>query len=272
MLVLLVVMVCEYCSAVFDGRKRRFCDDRCRYRAWYLKRTGRESVEPTNTCRNCGRDFDSSLDEAGMPVRGRARLHCSDACRRAWSGARSAATQRAKVLTRSLHCVACGEPYESRLKQSKYCCAECRLEYQKFLQRQKYLEEVAKRPETKITICGWCEKELVVPASYHGRPQHHDGCRTQARRARNRQKTLKRQGYRTDYLITHEEIAQRDGFLCHICLTVVDMCLPRTSRYGATLDHVIPISLGGKDSFDNLKLAHWICNIKKSNKLEPAYA
>jgi 5-methylcytosine-specific restriction endonuclease McrA len=45
------------------------------------------------------------------------------------------------------------------------------------------------------------------------------------------------------------------------------MSLPRTSKQGLTLDHVIPLSKGGTDTMDNLRPAHWLCNIKKSNKL-----
>jgi 5-methylcytosine-specific restriction endonuclease McrA len=44
------------------------------------------------------------------------------------------------------------------------------------------------------------------------------------------------------------------------------MTLPRTHRYGATLDHLTPLSLGGEDTKENVKLAHWICNIRRSNK------
>jgi 5-methylcytosine-specific restriction endonuclease McrA len=78
---------------------------------------------------------------------------------------------------------------------------------------------------------------------------------------------LIRQGVKSDERITHEEIAERDNFICHICEQAVDMSLPRTSKFGATLDHVIPVSKGGVDSRENLKLAHWICNIKKSDKI-----
>jgi 5-methylcytosine-specific restriction endonuclease McrA len=50
-------------------------------------------------------------------------------------------------------------------------------------------------------------------------------------------------------------------------LTEIDLSLARNSRFGATIDHVIPISKGGLDVLDNLRLAHWICNIKKGNKV-----
>jgi 5-methylcytosine-specific restriction endonuclease McrA len=37
---------------------------------------------------------------------------------------------------------------------------------------------------------------------------------------------------------------------------------------GASLDHVVPISKGGTDEPENLKLAHFICNVRKGNKVD----
>jgi 5-methylcytosine-specific restriction endonuclease McrA len=63
-------------------------------------------------------------------------------------------------------------------------------------------------------------------------------------------------------------LAERDNFVCHICSGFVDMSVSRVSRFGATVDHVVPISKGGLDSLENVRLAHWICNIRKSDSLE----
>jgi 5-methylcytosine-specific restriction endonuclease McrA len=45
------------------------------------------------------------------------------------------------------------------------------------------------------------------------------------------------------------------------------MDIKRTDKLGATIDHVLPISKGGLDTMENVALAHWICNIRKGNKL-----
>jgi 5-methylcytosine-specific restriction endonuclease McrA len=45
------------------------------------------------------------------------------------------------------------------------------------------------------------------------------------------------------------------------------MSLPRTFGLGGTVDHVIPISKGGLDVMENVKLAHWTCNRQKGNKI-----
>ena len=45
--------------------------------------------------------------------------------------------------------------------------------------------------------------------------------------------------------------------ICHICGGLIE------SRKDAELDHVIPLSKGGKTSLDNLKWAHKLCNRMK---------
>lgn len=58
-------------------------------------------------------------------------------------------------------------------------------------------------------------------------------------------------------------IYQRDGFVCQLCDTPVEMTLPWTDKWSATLDHIVPYSLGGSDSESNLRLAHRSCNSRR---------
>lgn len=60
-----------------------------------------------------------------------------------------------------------------------------------------------------------------------------------------------------------EAIADRDHNTCGICLLPVDMTLPRTHRMGATVDHIVPLVCGGTEKPKNLRLAHWICNVRR---------
>lgn len=63
------------------------------------------------------------------------------------------------------------------------------------------------------------------------------------------------------------DIFTRDGWICQLCFDSVDASIPRNRRYGATIDHVIPISKGGEDSPGNVQLAHWICNVRKNDRI-----
>jgi 5-methylcytosine-specific restriction endonuclease McrA len=56
----------------------------------------------------------------------------------------------------------------------------------------------------------------------------------------------------------------RDGFTCHICgLRTEHGIIPHLCP---TADHVIPVSLGGRSTFKNIKVAHEYCNHYRGNK------
>lgn len=53
---------------------------------------------------------------------------------------------------------------------------------------------------------------------------------------------------------------------CHICYAEVDKTLKFPEPSSATVDHIIPSSRGGTDDRSNLRMAHNICNQKRSTK------
>lgn len=58
--------------------------------------------------------------------------------------------------------------------------------------------------------------------------------------------------------------------ICGICGLPVDKSLKFPDPMSPTIDHIIPIKLGGHPSdISNLQLAHFICNRLKSDKLSP---
>ena len=57
---------------------------------------------------------------------------------------------------------------------------------------------------------------------------------------------------------------------CGICGKPVDFSYRAPHPLSPTVDHIIPVSLGGHPSDpDNLQLAHRCCNREKSNKIVP---
>lgn len=55
---------------------------------------------------------------------------------------------------------------------------------------------------------------------------------------------------------------------CGICGKPVDFSYKAPHPLSPTVDHIIPVSLGGHPSdLDNLQLAHRCCNREKSNKM-----
>ena len=62
------------------------------------------------------------------------------------------------------------------------------------------------------------------------------------------------------------EIFERDGGLCQICGKSMDGVWPEP--LSPSLDHVIPLSLGGAHAPENVQLAHLRCNVSKGARLE----
>lgn len=56
-----------------------------------------------------------------------------------------------------------------------------------------------------------------------------------------------------------DDIFKRDGGKCHLCGKKVD-------RSDASMDHIIPMSLGGEHSLVNVALAHQSCNSSKRER------
>jgi len=63
---------------------------------------------------------------------------------------------------------------------------------------------------------------------------------------------------------TVAKLAERDGWLCHICNKRIDPALTRTqNKYKASVDHLIPLADNGDDEMSNCRLAHLRCNSKR---------
>jgi 5-methylcytosine-specific restriction endonuclease McrA len=62
------------------------------------------------------------------------------------------------------------------------------------------------------------------------------------------------------------DIFERDAWTCGLCRGPVDPALSRNHAMGATIDHVIPVVLGGHDVPENVQLAHRSCNARKGGR------
>jgi 5-methylcytosine-specific restriction endonuclease McrA len=66
---------------------------------------------------------------------------------------------------------------------------------------------------------------------------------------------------------TLAEIAERDGYCCKLCGVQVLMDLRCPELMAPTIDHIVPISLGGDDTPANVQLAHFTCNSRKGARV-----
>jgi 5-methylcytosine-specific restriction endonuclease McrA len=199
---------------------------------------------------------------------GKQAIYCSVNCRYKADWLRRGEAR--KKVKHSVTCLYCSISFKTARSHQKFCSEDCRRAIVPIQQSLKY-RALNPEPINWNYSCDQCKK-LVERSLSQGRVtsgQHGKFCKEcayKARSARNRKKNTKRRGIQPSS-ITVETLKQERGSNCALCLEAIDFDLPRTSRYGVTVDHIQPISLGGSDESTNLQLAHWICNNRKSNKV-----
>lgn len=66
--------------------------------------------------------------------------------------------------------------------------------------------------------------------------------------------------------LTIEQLGARDGWRCHLCRRRVDPGLRAPHPRSRSFDHLTPVSHGGTDAPENLRLAHLRCNVSRGNR------
>lgn len=64
------------------------------------------------------------------------------------------------------------------------------------------------------------------------------------------------------------EIYNRDNWVCGICGMKVDPSVKAPDKMSASIDHVIPLALGGAHSRENTQIAHLGCNISAGARIK----
>jgi 5-methylcytosine-specific restriction endonuclease McrA len=111
-----------------------------------------------------------------------------------------------------------------------------------------------------------CESCSTVVKAVKGR-RFCDDCRDIRRGAYYREKGARRRAAQsvTGEMITMDALGERDRWTCWICDEFVNRNLCGRDPWMPSFDHVVPISQGGLDSWDNLRLAHLICNVRRGS-------
>lgn len=88
----------------------------------------------------------------------------------------------------------------------------------------------------------------------------------------NHRPRAKKYGCEYDPSITLKKLIKRDGLQCAICGNMCDLNDRSWTKYSGpmypSIDHIIPMAKGGNHTWDNVQIAHIICNSNKGDNLE----
>lgn len=198
-------------------------------------------------------------------------------------------------------CVRCGGPRKGRTEQ--FCSTTCR---NRALADQRLGTKVRKTPGITCQTCGkdfWRKtggrerKAGIVPrfcsrACFHAQRgqdyvwrgmlviscpdcnqelypnPNQNRCEPCARKHKRRQERAA--GSRKGSAIPLAVLIDREGNRCYLCnMPCVAPCDSTHAnwKWAPTVEHVIPRSKGGTDTWDNVRLAHVVCNSKKHARI-----
>ncbi len=240
--------VCLFCSKKLPshehkvGRKLKFCNSFCKehYREKRLN-----EVVTEERCQYCGNRLTLWQVRKGIK-------NCSKNCY-------DLSSRSLKGTTRV--CAICGKPYEPRRKDQECCSLVC----------SNKLGGIHKKEVQRThCTCEMCGTEFYYPGLGGCiTPKYCPTCRQTNERAkdreRNRQRRLVKRGQ--PYIFVNDlDIFKRDDWICQLCGTPIDSRIEWPAPASPSIDHIIPISLGGEHIVENLQAAHLGCNSRKGNR------
>lgn len=234
---------CERCGHEWSNFRRGSPCPKC-------SRSDRLKAErPKFVCRGCGKTCEQTRSDC--------KTFCSRECafaeqkRQAAIAAirRDEEKQRERERREPKTCIRCGER-KARSILARYCL-ECR--------KRKKIESVMRYitpAPTSAKRCRVCGVEFQARRIdvYCGKKCHN--------RAR---KLIRRKQCKGGDKINALEVFARDGWKCQLCGRKVKRNTRGYHPLAPSLDHIVPVSDGGKHAIDNVQCAHIICNSLKSN-------
>lgn len=262
-----VFRACKGCGVPFrwTAPAQKFCTKECwkaayRDRAVVLQREyARRTYQPRTALKPCAQCGEATLR----------RKFCSERCASAAVAAKYRESHPGRV------CPDCGGIYYRPGRSTIRClpCAERhvlanppeprRARYPK-LTRTPYVCYLWRKPKVRSFVAGVCPccGESFVAALLSTR-YCSPTCSRRGYRDAGRQIRRKRKSFQTVERVFRQKVFERDDWTCRICNKPVDRAAEVPASLAPTVDHIVPLALGGEHAYRNVQTAHFICNSVK---------
>lgn len=172
---------------------------------------------------------------------------------------------RGEVVDGKRICSLCGvdKPIAEFWRDNESWCRDCFNDRQRERARARYVPVVGQA--STCEHCGaefmankrrgvFCSPECTAVGKHRRNVKH-----VQARRARERAVTVEP--------FFPLEVYERDGWICRLCGDPIDRVAVKPHPHSRSIDHIVPIALGGEHSIRNVQAAHLGCNVRKGCRL-----
>lgn len=240
---------CEYCKNIYTTiiPKQRFCTAACGSRA----NAEKMRKEKLKICEYCGVQYYNDHPEQ--------RRFCSKKCYRAFQNdsieKRRLELEEERTRRLTTQCPICGTVFIAKYMGTLYCSDRCKA--------------IASAHHVPITYrCKGCGEQVVT--EYGDKKRIFCSVECQRRYFSRIYKKLRKEQIRESYVepVNLVRVYRRDKGICQICGLPVPFNKEPENIWGATIDHIIPLSRNGLHSMRNSQIAHRICNSLKSNQLD----
>lgn len=221
---------------------------------------------PNCRCKHCGKEY--------IPKKFDRTTFCSRECFYAWDrehgrpGRRVVKPEPKPILD----CVVCGRSTGKR--NAKTCSEECRMEYRRQCERTRDKENHDELPRR----CKHCGVMFVPEYGNKRRIFCSDRCARSASKregshnfnsiGRKKMRSLHGDAWREHYEpINRRKVFERDKWRCQLCggkIRVTDEWHPKQ----ATIDHIVPLALGGDHTYANVQSCCMECNSQKGATIQ----
>ena len=250
---------CPACGITFEtvSRSQIFCSIKCG------RKQSAEDARRYNTCQYCGEPFWR---------RNAYRMkYCGSECQ--YAALREETLERHKNAVPILPtvydrvCPECDTEFTTTRQNQLYCSNDCT--YSANLRQKR--EQWAAEYEPKSFVCKECGAEVTTVCGEPRSAFCSDECseRFTRRVYKERRGEHMKRAFRKQ--VVFKKIYQRDGGVCQICGLPVAFDKTPEQIWAATIDHIIPLSVGGTHEPGNCQLAHRICNSLKSQEDDGFY-
>jgi 5-methylcytosine-specific restriction endonuclease McrA len=245
---------CRYCGVAITGRQQTKCTaPKCR-RAYNNERTARFNAKwKQEHGQRHGVKYNATRKQTS-------RLRWCEACGREYR------TTRAGGRVCSLGCRWFIDPRIAKSSPLDWHACRCGRWLSRPAQRscgRRLCRPPASVPAPKLFACGICGRcgagfTILLTGTF----PLYCSMRCSRAEAKTRRRMLERSN-RTEP-VNRTKVFQRDRWRCQICGKAVRRAAIAPHPKAPVLDHIVPLSKGGRHEYRNVQCAHFLCNSVKS--------